>query len=76
MEAKDTILTKRKVTEIILKVYPNMEAEFNIDYDCIQLTNGAQAEISFALRTDDILKQLNGFNQRGLTLTEAIALLQ
>ena len=36
----------------------------------------AQAEISFELRTEDILKQLNGFNQRGLTITEAIALLQ
>ena len=36
----------------------------------------AQAELSFNLRTEDILKQLKGFNQRGLTITEAIDLLQ
>lgn len=36
----------------------------------------AQAEISFKLRTDDILKQLNEFNEHGVTLTEAIALLK
>ena len=35
-----------------------------------------QAEISFNLRTEDILKQLRGFNQRGLTITEALDLLQ
>jgi len=36
----------------------------------------AQAEISFKLRTEDILTQLNNFNQRGLTITEAIDLLK
>lgn len=47
MEAKDTIITKPTTTEIIIREYPGLEPEFDIDYDVLDVVKQAQAEISF-----------------------------
>ncbi len=68
MEAKDTVMNLNQLKDEEEKHLPDMVSFNNIAKD--------QAEISFKLRTEDILRQLNEFNNRGLTITEAITLLQ
>jgi len=63
MEAKDTVMP----------IEDGMKESRRIQMKRIL---NAQAEITFNLRTGDILKQLEEFNHRGLTITEAIELLQ
>ncbi len=70
MKAEDTVIKyqcKHQVT--------TGSSEWHM-IDGYNMGAGAQAKISFKLRTADILKQLHNFNQRGLTITEAIALLK
>ena len=74
MKAKDTVMTYEQTQVIVDEL---IAEEANADRVSLLRTEfEAQAEISFNLRTEDILKQLREFNQRGLTITEALDLLQ
>jgi len=59
-------------------VMKNLGEKYSGEYlaDSIIEDIEAQAEATWEIRTKDILNQLNGFDQRGLTLTEAIYMLQ
>lgn len=75
MKAKDTVIKQtRKRVEVpsVLggRLFPQI-GSVSIEAELLE-----QAEISFNLRLEDILTQLRGFNQRGLTITEALDLLQ
>lgn len=65
MKAKDTVMTRKQFSD-----------KLHLPSATLEEIAKAQAEISFNLRTEDILKQLREFSQRGLTITEAIELLQ
>lgn len=67
---KDTVMTRKELAELLY------DGAYLVIGDNDHRIAEVQAEISFKLRTDDILKQLNEFNRRGLTITEAIDLLQ
>lgn len=88
MEAKDSVIKggvkqeliiywSNTITGHLLGWQPTLEHNAHEKFDAwVKEIRLEQAEISWKLRTDDILKQLKGFNQRGLTITEAIELLQ
>lgn len=47
MDWKETVLTKSKTTEIILRKWSGFDPDFDIDYEVVRLIREAQAEISF-----------------------------
>jgi len=74
MKAEDTVMDGKQMYEIgeASNWFQGCSGVPEYQIDLLE----AQAEITFNLRTEDILKQLEEFNHRGLTITEAIELLQ
>lgn len=75
MEAKDTVMSYDQMTDIEESIEDAVFSGRETPSKLYAVAE-AQAEITFNLRTNDILHQLKGFNQRGLPITEAIYLLQ
>ncbi len=55
MDWKETILTKARVTEILLDKWSGFDPDFDIDHDVLKLIKETQAEISYKAGRDSFL---------------------
>ena len=55
MDWKETILTKARVTEILLDKWSGFDPDFDIDHDVLKLIKETQAEISYKAGGDSFL---------------------